>query len=252
MQHGRPHIGKLAQLLIGNGANHARIFHHARIRHQKAADIRPVFIKIRFRGTRHDGARYIAPPAGKGFYGIIGHRAVKPRNHGIAMPRKNCGKRLVGALRIKGAVLTKANHACGVDKMIAEIFRKDLCAEIFAAARRKIAPDMAQKAVFDHRKFLFQRKVNVKFPNDLTITVANDGKQRFDFLSAHSAVIALIKHIRNLDIFRKSLSRCGSDNISARRVLLDDLCHLLKLCGIRKRAPAEFNHLDFHSDSPCS
>ena len=107
------------------------------------------------------------------------------------MARKNCGKRLIGTLRIKGAILAKANHARGIDKMKAEIFRKDLCAEIFAAARRKIAPDMTQKSGFDHREFLLQGKIDAERPNNLTIAVANDGKQRFNFLSAHGTVVTL-------------------------------------------------------------
>ena len=62
----RAHIAELAQLPVGDGVNAHRILHDARIRHQEAGDVRPVFIDIRMDRTGNNGTGHIGATAGEG------------------------------------------------------------------------------------------------------------------------------------------------------------------------------------------
>ena len=56
VQHARAHIGKLAQFAVGDDVDALGALDDARIRHQKARNIGPVFIKLCARRARDDRA----------------------------------------------------------------------------------------------------------------------------------------------------------------------------------------------------
>ena len=83
VQNGCAHVGKLAQLAVGNDRDILRLIDNTRIGDHKAGNIGPVLILVRSRRAGDDRAGDIRAAAGKGLDGIVGHDAVKARDNGI-------------------------------------------------------------------------------------------------------------------------------------------------------------------------
>ena len=63
MEHVRPHIGKLAQLFIGDAFDRLRIFRQSRVRRINAGNIRPVLINLRIQKSCKIRACDVRPAA---------------------------------------------------------------------------------------------------------------------------------------------------------------------------------------------
>ena len=63
VQHGRAHVGELAQLLVGDARNGLRALDDARVCGQKARDVRPVLVQVRLQALGQDGAGDISAAA---------------------------------------------------------------------------------------------------------------------------------------------------------------------------------------------
>ena len=95
VQHARTRIRQFAQFAISHFSNRLRVFHHARIGHQKAGNIRPVFVNRSANRARHNCARNVAAAARKGFDAAFGVASVKTWNH-----VKPVAVHLIGQVRV--------------------------------------------------------------------------------------------------------------------------------------------------------
>ena len=121
VQNRRAHVGKLAQLAVSEALDAGGVFDDARVGHQKAGNIRPVFIQLRLRRARHHRARDIAAAARKGAHAAVREGPVKAGDDGVVVLFQFFGKHAVGPFRGKRALLVKAHHAGCVDKIPAQV-----------------------------------------------------------------------------------------------------------------------------------
>ena len=109
MQHARAHIGKFAQLAIGDIANRFRIAHNARIGHQTAGNVRPVFIHVGLNRARNNRARDIAAAAGKGFDVAVRIASVKARHNRALMPGQQRAELFLCLIAVQPPLFVKEN-----------------------------------------------------------------------------------------------------------------------------------------------
>lgn len=88
MQHLRADIAQLAQLAVSHAADRLGIVYDARVCHQNAGDVRPVFVHVRTERRRGERAGDVAAATGEGFDVTVRHHAVKAGNDD---PASLCG-----------------------------------------------------------------------------------------------------------------------------------------------------------------
>ena len=256
MQHRRAHVGKLAQLAVGDYLDRVRIFDNARIAHQEPGNVRPVFVYIRHHGTGDYRPGDIAPPAGKRFDAPVRHTAVKPGNNGVFRAGKAFGHDTVGTARIKASVGIEEYHLRRIKEIITDIFGKNKRIEVFPAGSDIIAGRTLRKALLYRR--IFRRKIRRKAKPVYDIIVPRHyiGKFARKILPRRSPVIAGKQEIGHLCILREAFARRAGDDKPARGFAFDNIRAFSELFGRGERASAEFYHFFlvkvFHDDSSVS
>lgn len=134
MQHARAHIGKFAQLAIGDIANRFRVAHNARVGHQTAGNVRPVFIHVGLNRARNNRARDIAAAAGKGFDVAVRIASVKARHNRALMPGQQRAELFLCLIAVQPPLFVKENALLRIDEIPAEIICQQNAVEVFAPA----------------------------------------------------------------------------------------------------------------------
>ncbi|CDE05301.1 unknown [Anaerotruncus sp. CAG:390] len=224
VQHRGAHIRKLAQLAVCYGLYGQRVVDYARISHLEARNIRPVFVKVRLRRARDDRARHVRAAARKGLDGLVRHNPVKAGNDGTFVLRQLRAHDLLCAIGVKCAGVCEIYHVFGVDKVVAEVFRKYQPREILAAAGGVVASRTARYRVFDVEHFVRNIKVEPQLVDYRVIAFAYpveiSVRLFYRRALAHEPV-KLIEHIRDLYIASEALARRRGDYISAGLVRSD-------------------------------
>ena len=246
VQNARTHIGKLAKLLIGNGADRRRRIHNSRICHKESGHIRPVFIDADVTGPRNNGACDVRASAGEGFHLSVKATAIEARNHRIFQTRELfCGLFLRFAL-IKLTILVKKDDLRRIHKGEAKILRHHASVQILSAGCRVVAIRLLLEVLLDGAEFILEGILQTKALNDLIVAGLNLAEGICEILPLCRKIIAAIQEIRDLRIAGEALSGCGRNDIDSARIRMDNGTHLLKLLRIRKGASAEFDNL-FHT-----
>ena len=133
MENRCPHIGKLPQLLIGDGIDAYGVGDDTGIRNQETRNISPVFINLRMNSLCHDGSCNIGTSPGKSMDSTVRHSAVKTGNYRILFFFQSCGHHLIRFVRIKIPVLVKENHFRRINKSKFQIGRHDDAVQIFSS-----------------------------------------------------------------------------------------------------------------------
>ena len=97
---------------------------------------------------------------------------------------KNASEKSVRGVRIKFAVFAKKNNVGCVDKIEAEIFRKDLCAQIFTSACGIIFTRLVIECGLDDIEIF--AKIKIEFE-----TLDNIGESLFDLTELSLYILAL-------------------------------------------------------------
>jgi hypothetical protein len=150
----------------------------------------------------------IAAAAGEGLHITISVAAIEARNDGMRMLLENRAERLLRLHAVKTAFLIKEDARLRIDKVPAHVIGKQDAVEVFAAAGRVIRSGPKLNVLADLIKIRIQIDSQRKLLRDAVITLADFCKRFGDILSGCSLTVALVKHIRHLDIDDRSLSDC--------------------------------------------
>ena len=146
VQHVCAHVGELAQLLVGEGADGHGIFYNPGIARQKSADVRPVFVQVRTRRPRDDGARNVAAAAGEGLDPAVCVLAVKTRDQRALLALERLRKQRVGALVVQLSVGAELDDVARIDEGDAQKLRHDPPGEVLPARCAEVG-----RRLFDDR-----------------------------------------------------------------------------------------------------
>ena len=133
MQHRSTHIRKFSELFVGNLADLLRIFDDARVSHQKARNIRPVFVNVRGHRARYQRARNVGAPTRKSLDRAVRQTAVKARQHRALMLRELRADSLIGFRHHQLALRVELDQILCIDKVIAQKCRHQHRVQIFTA-----------------------------------------------------------------------------------------------------------------------
>ena len=247
MENGCSHVGKLAKLLVGDRFNHARILNKTGIRHQKARNVGPVLVKIGVYRACNDRARDIRAAAREGLDRTVRHASVEARNDGAIMLLQDRGKNDIGFLGIKITVLAEEDILLRINEIKAKVICENNSVQILAAAGDVVAPRAMENGGSDGLKFLLKRKIKSELLNDRAVTVFDLFEGFVDLLIGKRELKALVKKVGYLIILRKALSGSRRNDVPAAGLSTNDLPDHAKMCGISKRASAEFQNLKLHS-----
>ena len=215
------------------------VLHYPRVNHQKAGNIRPIFIQLRSHRPCNYRAGNIRSPARKGLYRSIRARAVKARNHRIFMLCKLPLHKLVCGLCIKYARIRKPYHIRCVHKIPAKVRRQYPAVKIFTAGSRIILLFPHGYAVIYLLQIFLQPALHLQLPCYLHKTRTDLFKYGIDFFTRCGNIMAAIQQIGDFVILTVPLSRRAGHRISARRITVQYICNLLYLAGIRQRTSSE-------------
>ena len=242
VEHLRADVAQLAQFTVGEMADGRGIVHDARVGHQNAGDVCPVFVDVGVQRRRCQRTGDVAAAAGEGTDAPVGHHAVEAGNDHAAVAR-GAAQRLVGRVGIHRAVEAELHPLGGVEELVAEVLGHQPRGEVFAAR--------GQLVLFDALLHLRPQGVEVGIQVELQTAVVRDLEiARADhvenFLAAHAVFDvrgAEVQKVGDLVVAGKALAGRGHDDHAAGLVGLHDGLDLGELLGVGERRAAEFQNL---------
>ena len=123
MQHGRAHIGKLAQFSVSDRLDLFRVRDDIRVCDQKAGYVRPVFVNIRMNRLCNDRTGDIGAASGERANASVRICAIKARHNRVFHVLKAFAQYFVGLYCIEFAIFLKKYDLCRIDKFISQISR---------------------------------------------------------------------------------------------------------------------------------
>ena len=250
VQNASAHVGKLAQLAVGDVADGAGIRHDAGIRHQKAAYIGPVFIQLRIGSTSHDGTGDIATATGEGFHLAASNAAVETGNDGTIHMLEGRSHHGVGQLAVKGAILGEEHQLLGIKEGVAQIVSQQETIEVFAAAGHVVLGHAQLDFLLQRIQMLGNVDIQLQFLSDFQIALADLLEHRAEVLAALVGTVGAVEQVGNLFVLVKPAARGAGDNIATALILFDDRANLAELARIRKRTAAKLCNDLSHSSIP--
>ena len=249
MQHRSAHERHFAQLRIRDAGDGPGIFHDARIGHQYAGNVCPVFVYVRIHRGRGERAGDVAAAA-RHYLDFPGRYAAVEAgedNFPVLFERRGDGGVSAGAVKL--AVKAEEYAVGGIYEGVAERFGHEPRGEVFAAGDELIHARVARE----------RRSIGVKFVLHAVgkaQPVADGdepGADRGENVGAGDAVgqmrVAEIEKIGELVIVARALSGGRDDDDAARRIGENDIAHLAELlCPCDGRA-AEFAYFQHSSSS---
>ena len=246
MQNRCTHVGKLAQLAIGDGLDGLGVLDHARVCHHKARDVGPVLVERRVCRLRNDRAGHVRATAAEGLDRAVGHDTVKAGDHGVAVLLELLTHLLLGLFLVVHAVLAEEDHRLGVDKVKAEVLGQDQRIEVLAAACGKITSRVVRDGVADVIQLARNVKLQTELADDAVVALGDLCIIGGNILVIADHIVAVVEHIRNLNVVTVALSGRRRHDEATVGIALDDLGDLAELLGICQRGASEFNNLDSH------
>ena len=157
---------------------------------------------------------------------------------------------LVCLFLVETSVVLEIDNVLGVNEIKLEIFCENERVEILTAACRKIATRAVHHSALYVLKLSADVEVKSETCDDRIVSVGYLCIYLVNALVISYLFVALIEHIRNLDVILEALSGRGRNDVTALIISLYNACYLLEMLGVRKRATAEFYYFDLHTKSP--
>ena len=249
MQHACAHIGQLAQLPIGHIADRLRVADDARVSHQAAGNIRPVFIHVRVDRARDNRARDVAAAAGKGFDVAMRVAAVKTRHNGMRMPFQQAAERLLRPAAVQPPFLVEENALLRVDEIPSEIIRQQNAVEVFAPAGGVIRARAELNVAAHLVQIPIQIDRQLQLLRNFAVPRANRIKSLREVAAGRREAVTLIKQIGHLDIGGAAFARRAGHHNAPIRVGKQNLPDLFELRRIGQRTSAKFCNFHTHSEA---
>ena len=239
VQHRSAHERHLAQLGVGDAGNGPGILHNARIGHQYAGNVRPVFVYVRVHRGCGERAGDVAAAAGEGADLAVGRHAVKAGDDDAA-PVGQALQRGIGRLLVDRPVELEAHPQLRVQKRVAEVVRHEQGGEIFAARHELLLRDAGAHLLAQHGELGLDVHVQAALVADGDVAI---GDHLEDGVAAHAVLqvrVAQVQEVCELVVVRAALAGSGHDDHFPRGVGTHDVAHFFKLFGVRHRRAAEF------------
>ena len=249
MQHRSAHERHLAQLGVGDAGNGPGILHNARIGHQYAGNVRPVFVYVRVHRGCGECAGDVAAAARHDLDLSGRHAAVEAGEDDLPVLFERVGDGRVGAGAVKLAVKAEEHAVGGVHKGVAERFGHEPRGEVFAAGDELVHARVTRE----------RRGISVEFvlhavgKTQLVADGDEPGTDRGENVGARDAVgqmrVAEIEKVGELVIVARALSGGRDDDDAARIVRKDNVAHLAELLRPCDGRAAEFAYFQHSSSS---
>ena len=243
MQDRSPHKGQLPQLREGDLLDGRGVGDNARVRHQDARDIGPVFVHVGLDRRGGDGSGDIAPSAGHHAKPSGGELSVKAWNHDPAVFFHRFGDGRIRGLPVQRSVQSEEDAVRRVDEGIVQIGCHQLGSKILASGH-----DLVHGGVFVEfalKLLQFSRDVHrdLQFVADLQQTRLHRSQDLFTGHAVGQMCMDQIQQVRQLMIISVSLSGGGNDNHPSAIIRLDDGFDLAKLLRAGNGGSSEFCYL---------
>ena len=211
MQNASSHVGEFAQLRISDLLDVLRIGHNARVGHQEARYVRPVFVEVRLEAARKNGTRNVRAPTGHHLDLAVRRRAVEPRHNEAAVLLQNALEVFRRLLKIKRAVKLHRYDVLGIHEGEAEEIGHQTGGEVFAAARNVVNREVGERCAESAELFL-----NGRIEAELVLNLEEPPLNQIkDGLAVHvifNMGAAEVEEIGELIVFRGFAAGSGNND----------------------------------------
>ena len=211
VQNASSHVGEFAQLRISDLLDVLRIGHNARVGHQEARYVRPVFVEVRLEAARKNGTRNVRAPTGHHLDLAVRRRAVEPRHNEAAVLLQNALEVFRRLLKIKRAVKLHRYDVLGIHEGEAEEIGHQTGGEVFAAARNVVNREVGERFAESAELFL-----NGRIEAELVLNLEEPPLNQIkDGLAVHvifNMGAAEVEEIGELIVFRGFAAGSGNND----------------------------------------
>ena len=242
VEHACAGVGEFADFAVAHVFDGQRIFDDARVGHEHARDVGPVFVLGGIDAVGKDCARDVGAATAEGLDFATEVAAVKARQHvKLVFVRQGLRDVFVG-LRRNAVLVVEGNQREGIHEVCAQVLGHEACAQKFATAHEEVGADgfgvvlqLVFEAVEVFGELVFETEILADFVVALTDQVPRGRKVE----TLGSEVVGAVEEVGKLCFLRIALAGGGNDDDLAVLVGFNDGLDLLELAGIGDRAAAE-------------
>ena len=242
VEHACAGVSEFADFAIAHVFDRERVFDDARVCHEHARNVGPVFVLGSVNTISEDGASDVGTATAEGLHFATEVTAIEARQHIklVFVAESLCD--FFVSLRGNAILVIESDERVAIDKVCAEELGHETSAEEFAAAYEEVGAHgfrMVLELVFEtievFGKLVFETQILADFVITLTDQVPRGRKVE----ALGGEIISAVKEVGKLGFFRIALAGGGNDDDLAVLVGFNDGLDFLELAGIGNRAATE-------------
>ena len=235
VQHARTHVGKLAQLLVGDARDGAGIGNDARIGREEARDVRPVLVEVGAEALGEDGARDISAAAVEQLDLALLGGAVEAGHHEAALVAALLHE-LGGAAHGERAVVVEGHDVLGVEERQTKILGHEAGGKVLAARDELLGGVAAGAGTLGKgAEFIADRVGKAELVGDIEVALADVVEQLVARHVVFGVRVHEIQQVGNLGVVLKAAAACRDHHKTACGVGIDDGFDFFEMFGIGDR-----------------
>ena len=242
VKHACAGVSEFADFAVAHVFDRERIFDDARVSHEHARNVGPVFILGSVNTVSEDGARDIGTATAEGLDFATEVTAIEARQHiKLVFVAESLCNFFVG-LRGNAILVIESDERIAIDKVCAEELGHETSAEEFAATYEEVRAHgfrMVLELVFETVKVFGKLVFETQILADFVITLTDQVPRGRKVETLGGEIIGAVKEVGKLGFFRIALAGGGNDDDLAVLVGFNDGLDFLELAGIGDRAATE-------------
>lgn len=242
VEHRSAGVGEFTDFAVAHVFDGQRIFDDARVSHEHARDVGPVFVLGGIDAVGKDCARDVGTATAEGLDFATEVCTVEARQHvELVLVGERLRDVFVG-LRDNAVLVVEGNQREGVDEVCAQVLGHEACAQEFATAYQEVRAHgfgLVLQLVFEAVEVFGQLVFETEVLADFVIALTDQVPRGREVEALGGEVVGAVEEVGKLRLFGIALAGGGNDDDLAVLVGFNDGLDLLELAGIGDRAAAE-------------
>ena len=249
VEHACTGVSKFADFAIAHVFNRERAFDDARVSHEHARNVGPVFVLGSVNAVCKDSAGDVRTATAESFDFATEVRAIEARQYVqlIFVAESLCN--FFVSLRSDAVLVIESDERVAIDEVCTEILCHEACAEEFATAHEEVRAHgfrMILELVFETVEVFGKLVFKTEVLADFIIALADEVPRRGEIEALGGEIIGAVEEVGQFGFFRVTLARSRNDDDFAVLVAFDNGLDFLELTCIGDRRAAELTNDSRH------
>ena len=245
VEHRSAGVSEFADFAVAHVFDRQRIFDDARVSHEHARNVGPVFVLGGIDAVGKDSARDVGTATAEGLHFATEVRAIEARQHvKLIFVGEGLCDIFVG-LRRNAILVVEGNQREGIHKVCAQVLGHEACAQELTAAHQEVGADgfgVVLELVFEAVEIFGELVTEAEIVADFVIALTDQVPRGRKVEALGGEVVGAVEEVGKLGFLRIALAGGGNDDDLAVLVGFNDGLDLLELAGIGDRAAAELTY----------